>query len=137
MSVRSAHKRLISCDCPRQAISKSMTAVEASSFPSVFKEGWLRFNKNVTFRSGADGEVSKGSRSLLICSRRAPYFCLKLLTTPSAPLRNGIFLSMAQPPLLENGGEWAPLATNPSPSTSRRNLWDSSGFSEKRKLIGE
>src|SRR5215471_6029371 len=28
--------------CPRQAISKSMTHDEASSFPSVFKEGWLR-----------------------------------------------------------------------------------------------
>src|SRR5215471_3559635 len=28
-----------------------------------------------------------------------------LLTTPSAPLRNGNFLLMAQPPLLENGGE--------------------------------
>src|SRR5262249_10297037 len=31
----------------------------------------------------------------------------------------------AQPPLLENGGEWTRLATNP-PSTPRRNLWDSS-----------
>src|SRR5215831_5805370 len=115
MSDRSANKRLISCDCPRQAISKSMRAVEASSFPSVFKEGWLRLNKNVPFLSGADGVVSKRSRSLLINIRgSAPYFCLNLLTTPSAPLRNGLFLFLAQPPLLENGGEWTRLATNPA-----------------------
>src|SRR5262245_28702475 len=31
-------------------------------------------------------------------------FCLKLLTTAPAPLRNGIFLLMAQPPLLEKEG---------------------------------
>jgi len=36
-----------------------MTALEASSFPSVFKEGWLRLNKKVPFLSGADGVVSK------------------------------------------------------------------------------
>src|SRR5215472_13150387 len=35
-------------------------------------------------------------------------------------------LLMAQPPLLENGGEWTRLTTNPIPSTPRRNLWDSS-----------
>ena len=33
-----------------------------------------------------------------------------LPTTPSAPLRNGNFYLWAQPPLLENGGEWTPLA---------------------------
>src|SRR5215471_14993922 len=31
-------------------------------------------------------------------------FCLKFLTTPSAPLRNGIFLLVAQPPLLGKEG---------------------------------
>ena len=36
-----------------------MTAVEASPFPSVFKEGWLRLNKKIPFLSGADGVVSK------------------------------------------------------------------------------
>jgi len=36
---------------------KSMTDVEASSFPSVFKEGWLRLNKKFPFLSGADGVV--------------------------------------------------------------------------------
>src|SRR5215467_14719299 len=65
MSECGAHKHLISGDCLRQAISKSMTAVEASSFPSVFKEGWLRLNKKVPFFSGADGVVRKRSRSLI------------------------------------------------------------------------
>jgi len=51
--------------------SKSMTAVEASSVPSVFKEGWLRLNKKIPFLSGADGVVSKRSRSLLINIRVA------------------------------------------------------------------
>ena len=32
---------------------------------------------------------------------------------------------MAQPPLLENGGEWTPLATTTIPLHLRRNLWDS------------
>jgi hypothetical protein len=75
---------------------------------------WLRAHSPPFQRRGArgikpleaeGGVVSKRSRSLLIYSRSAPYFCLKLLTTPSAPLRNGIFLLMAQPPLLEDGGE--------------------------------
>src|SRR5215471_15272168 len=83
-----------------QAISKSMTAVEARLFPSVFKEGWLR--------------VSKRSRSLLKHPRSAPCFCWNLRTTPSAPLRNGIFLLMAQPPLLEKEGN-GPASQPPHP----------------------
>ena len=43
-----------------------MTPVEVGSFPSVFKEGWLRLNKKIPFLSGADGVVRKRSRSLLI-----------------------------------------------------------------------
>src|SRR5215467_11984204 len=35
-------------------------------FPSVFKEGWLRFNKKFPFLSDADGVVSKRSHNLLI-----------------------------------------------------------------------
>ena len=30
---------------------------ERGSFPSVFKEGWLRLNKKIPFLSGADGVV--------------------------------------------------------------------------------
>jgi len=48
-----------------------MTDVEASSFPSFFKEGWLRLIKKVPFLNGADGVVSKRSRSLLMDIRVA------------------------------------------------------------------
>jgi len=48
-----------------------MTAAEDSSFPSVFKEAWLRLNKKVPYLSGADGVVSKRSRSLIINIRVA------------------------------------------------------------------
>ena len=69
-----------------------MFFLEGLPFPSVFKEGWLRLNKKVPFLSGADGVVSKTSRSLLYkYPRSARCFCLNLLTTPSAPLRKGIF----------------------------------------------
>src|SRR5215831_16442235 len=83
-------------------------AVEASLFPSVFQGGVAAPLKPIprSILSGADGVVSKRSRSHLICSPEGrSLFCLNLLTTPSAPLRNGIILLMAQPPLLENGGE--------------------------------
>jgi hypothetical protein len=30
----------------------------ASAIPSVFKEGWLRLSKKISFLSGADGVVS-------------------------------------------------------------------------------
>src|SRR5215831_13741702 len=57
-------------NCPtREAISKSMTALEASSFPSVFKEGWLRLNKKAPFLSGADGVVSKFQQKLRCATR--------------------------------------------------------------------
>src|SRR5215467_4020263 len=76
------------------------SGVVTSPFPSFQRRGGR----------AAAGVVSKRSRS-------AP-FCWKLLTTPSAPLRNGIFLLMEQLPLLENGGEWARLATHPFPLRS-------------------
>src|SRR5215475_7996195 len=56
MSGCSAHKCLTSGDWVWQAISKSMTAVEASSFPSFQRRGGR----------AAAGVVSKKSRSLLI-----------------------------------------------------------------------
>ena len=72
--------------------------------------------KKVPFLIGADGVVSKFQQKIR-CASRISIRRLRdlLLTTPSAPLRNGIFLLRAQPPLLENGGEWTRLATNPSP----------------------
>src|SRR5262245_53511454 len=105
MSACGAHKHLISGECLSQAISKSMTALEASSFPSVFKEGWLRLNKKVPFLSGADEVVSKRSRSLLMNIRVAHLnFCWNLRTTPSAPLRNGTFLLRRSHPSLKTEG---------------------------------
>src|SRR5262249_10497645 len=85
----------LSGECLSQAILKSMIALEASSFPSVFKEGWLRLNKKVPFLSGADGVVSKFQQKLR-CATRIFIRRLRdlLLTTPSAPLRNEIFLLM-------------------------------------------
>ena len=82
--------------------------------PPFSRRGGCAINKKIPFLSGADGVVNKRSRSLLIDIREAHLIsCRNLITTPSAPLRNGIFLLMAQPPLLENGGEWTRLATNP------------------------
>src|SRR5215467_2315875 len=110
----SQNKHLISGECLRQAISKSMTALEASSFPSVFKEGWLRLNKKVPFLSGADGVVSKFQQKLR-CATRIFIRRLRdlLLTTPSAPLRNGIFILTEPPPLLENGNGPVSQTTHP------------------------
>jgi len=93
-----------------------MLGCETGPFPSVFKEGWLRLNKKVPFLSGADGVVCKRSRSLLIDTRSAPYFCWDLLTTPSAPLRNGIFLLMAQPPSLKTEGNGSVSQPTPLPT---------------------
>jgi hypothetical protein len=78
------------------------TGVVAAHSPPFLRRG----ARGIKPLEAEGGVLVKGRVSLLICSRSAPYFCLKLLTTPSAPLRNGIFLLMAQPPLFENGGEW-------------------------------
>src|SRR5262245_63193767 len=96
MSVCGAHKHLISGDCLRQAISKSITAVEASSFPSVFKEGWLRLNKKVPFLSGADGVVSKRARSLLIHIRVSAPILFEITNHPvCAAKKRDLFISSA------------------------------------------
>jgi hypothetical protein len=63
MSGCGAHQHLVSGDWLRQAISKSITAVEATSFPSVFKEGWLRLNKKVPLLCGADGAKREPDRA--------------------------------------------------------------------------
>src|SRR5262249_48627548 len=74
--------------------------------------------------AGADGVVSKRSRSLLIDIRETHLVSLKLLTTPSARLRTlRGFLLIAQPPLLENGGEWGSrhrLTSHRQPGQARR-----------------
>src|SRR5215475_12101888 len=72
-------------------------------FPSVFKEGWR----------AAPGWFVKGRVASLYARAAILIFCWKSLTTPSAPLRNGVFLFVAQPPLF--GKEGNGLATNHSP----------------------
>jgi hypothetical protein len=95
MSGCGAHKRLIPVDRVRQGILKSMT----NPFPSVFKEGWTRHQ--MMSRSNLDLERT----GWLSRNREAHLILLKLLTTPSAPLRNGIFLFMARShPSLERRG---------------------------------
>ena len=88
--------------------------------------------------SRAHGMVRQRSRSLLIENREAHlilleftnhYQCFALSGSRFAPVcaaKEGDLFIEAQPPLLENGGEWARLDTNPFPFTPRRNLWDSS-----------
>jgi len=94
---------------------KSMTVVEASSFPSFSRRGGCASIRRSRSSAAQTGWLVKGRVASLYARTALHIFCLKLLTIPSAPLRNGIFLLMAQPPLLENGGEWTRLATNPFP----------------------
>src|SRR5215470_14866698 len=71
--------------------------------------------------SGADGVVSKRSRSLLIYIRVAHLIlCWNLLTTPSAPLRKGIFLWRRSLPSLERSGV-SPL---PAPESAHPEICD-------------
>src|SRR5262249_8623768 len=61
--------------------------------PPFSRRGGCAISKKISFLSGADGVVSKRSRSLLMNIRVAHLnFCWNLLTTPSAPLRKGTFL---------------------------------------------
>src|SRR5215831_18998574 len=63
--------------------------------------------------NGTDGGVSKRSRSLLI-------LCWNLLTTPSAPLRNGIFLWRRSLPSLERRG----ISPLPAPESAHPEICD-------------
>ena len=67
------------------------------SFPSVFKEGWLRLNKKIPFLSGADGVVSN----------------FKQNKEAVRPFTNHPGRCAATPPL--KGGEWTRLATKKHP----------------------
>src|SRR5262249_60895467 len=67
---------------------------ETGPFPSVFKEGGCAINKcREASLSAQSGWLVKG--------RAASLFCLNLLTTPSAPLRNGTFLLRRSHPSLK------------------------------------
>jgi hypothetical protein len=106
MSGCSSHKRLISGDCPGQAISKSMTAVASEFIPLLSKEGRPR---------SGPGWLVKG-RVASLHARVAILILFELLTTinaspyrarasrPSAPIRNGTFLLRRSRPSLKRRG---------------------------------
>src|SRR5262245_36033677 len=74
---------------------------EAGSFPSVFKEGWLRLKKKVPFLSGADGVVSKRSRSLLLNIRVAHLILLEFTNHPvCAAKERDLFINGAATPAM-------------------------------------
>src|SRR5215475_8868963 len=76
--------------------------------PPFSRRGGCAINKKIPFLGGADGVVIK-FRQKIRCASRISISRLRdlLITTSSAPLRNGVFFIEAQPPLLENGGDWA------------------------------
>src|SRR5215475_3212116 len=100
MSGCGADKHLVSTDCLRQGISKSMTKV------GWFRDGPipLRFQGGVARSAGV---VRKRSRSLLICPRSDPYFLLENTNHPvCAAKERGLFIRGAATPPLK-GGEWS------------------------------
>jgi hypothetical protein len=76
-----------------------------SAIPLLFKEGVAAHKEKPRSILAAAGVVNNEPRS-------APYL-LKLLTTPSAPIRKRSFLLVAQTPLLEKEGNVAHSNTNP------------------------
>jgi hypothetical protein len=87
-----------------------MFSCEPAPSPLLSKEGRLRLNRKIPFLSGADGVVNNFKQNKDRCAGIQGGYAISLLTTPSAPLRNGTFLLRAQPPLLKNGGECGRLA---------------------------
>ena len=76
--------------------------------PPFSRRGGCAINKKIPFLSGADGVVNKRSRSLLIDIREAHLvFLFEFTNHPVYAAEEGDLLIEAQPPLLENGGEWA------------------------------
>src|SRR5215813_10092395 len=90
--------------------------------PPFSRRGGCAINKKIPFLSVADGVVIK-FRQKIRCASRISIKRLRdlLITTPSAPLRNGVFFIEAQPLLLENGGDWA--CSNDFPLSRSRLLW--------------
>src|SRR5215468_2292168 len=126
-------RRLISGDYLRQAISKSMTAAEASSLPSSQRRGGRDIKKDTakpplmerTKWSGTTkhfGLPTTPSAAL----RRLRDICIDAAATP--PVSGGEFPasdSVEQQPRKRRGMD--PSRNQPIPSTPRRNLSDSSG----------
>ena len=85
-------------------VSFSALIVEARVYPSFAKEGWTRPKEKCCEASFVErtgwlfqGTACYSQRVWIIGGLKQP--------PPSAPLRNGAFFFMAQPPLLREGGD--------------------------------
>ena len=100
--------------------------------------GWLREGSiPLRFQGGVAAPLIKRSRSLaaqtgwLVDSNKNKVRYADIYTEATRPFINHpvcaakerALLIEAQPPFLENGGEWSPLAANPIAVHARRNLW--------------
>src|SRR5262245_53465504 len=101
---------------PRKFCAANGWMVEASSFPSVFKEGWLR--DQIKCREASLDEQTRWlvkSNSITSATRAYKEAARPLTNHPVCVAEERDLLIEAQPPLLANGGEWAHLATTYSP----------------------
>jgi hypothetical protein len=72
--------------------------VPTKPIPLLFKEGRLRLNKKIPFRSGADGVVSNFKENEV---------ATRPFSNPVCAAKDASqHLLIAQTPLLKNGGEW-------------------------------
>src|SRR5215475_16089877 len=83
-------------------------------FPSGFK-GWLRcaINKKIPFLSGADGWLVNSNKNKVRYADIYKEATRPFTNHPACAVKERELFIEAQPPLLENGGEWTRLATNP------------------------
>src|SRR5215475_4302728 len=82
-----------------------MVGCKTVPFPSFQRRGGCATNKKTPFLSGADGVVSDFQQKIRIAARHKE---------ATRPFTN--YPGAARHPLLENGGEWGRLGTNPLPS---------------------
>ena len=83
--------------------------------PLLFKEGWLRLNKKIPFLSGADGVVIKFKQNKVRDASTYKEATRPFANHPVCAAKDASrHLLIAQPPLLENGGDWLGVATIPS-----------------------
>src|SRR5215467_8024211 len=76
---------------------------ERAHSPPFSRRGGCAINKKIPFHCGADGVVSKRSRSLLIYARSAP-FLFEFTNHPACAAKEWDLFIEAQPPLLNTEG---------------------------------
>src|SRR5215475_6743120 len=77
---------------------------ETGPFPSFSRRGGCAINKKIPFLCGADGVVSNFKQKYGALREHIRRLRDLLLTTPSAPVRNGIFLLRRSHPSLKTEG---------------------------------